>query len=99
MKSGHSKDCTRRWCGGCLPEAESCAYEVPPSGLITGVSGSFIIVDVVRFCVCNFLFLILSNCDRSDKKITNKQKRSTLLAVLATSIRTVLVQIKKFYSK
>ena len=20
-KSGHSKDCTRRWCGGCLPEA------------------------------------------------------------------------------
>ena len=20
-KSGHSKDCTRQWCGGCLPEA------------------------------------------------------------------------------
>ena len=21
VKLGHSKDCTRQWCGGCLPEA------------------------------------------------------------------------------
>ena len=32
----------------CL-KPESIAYEGPPGGLVTGVSGSFIIVDVVKF--------------------------------------------------
>ena len=76
----------------CL-KPESRAYKVPPGGLITGVSGSLIIIDVVKFCVCKSSFLILTNCGRRNNKI-NKQKHISLLAVLATLVRTVLVQIK-----
>ena len=79
--------------------AWSTAYEVPRGGLIPSVSGLLIIVDGVRFCVCKSLFLILINCGRSDNKTTNKQKRSTLLAGLATWMGSVLVLIKKSYSK
>ena len=50
-KSGHSKDCTRRWCGGCLPKARVSAYVVPPGGVITGVSESLVKVDTVRVCL------------------------------------------------
>ena len=77
----------------CL-KPESRAYKVPPGGLITGVSGSLIIIDVVKVCVCKSSFLILTNCGRRNNKITNKQKHISLLAVLATLVRTVLVQIK-----
>ena len=77
----------------CL-KPESRAYKVPPGGLITGVSGSLIIIDVVKFCVCKSSFLILTNCGRRNNKITNKQKHISLLAVLATLVSTVLVQIK-----
>ena len=76
----------------CL-KPESRAYKVPPGGLITGVSGSLIIIDVVKVCVCKSSFLILTNCGRRNNKI-NKQKHISLLAVLATLVRTVLVQIK-----
>ena len=78
----------------CL-KPKSNSYEVPPGGLITGASGWLIIVDVVRFCVCKSSFLILTNCGKRNNNITNKQKRSSLLAVFATTVRTVLVQIKK----
>ena len=81
----------------CL-KPESSAYVALPGGVITGVSGSPIIIDVVRFCVCKSSFLICTNCGRRNNKITNKQKRSSLLAVLATLVRTVLVQ-KKFLFK
>ena len=81
----------------CL-KPESSAYVALPSGVITGVSGSLIIVHVVRFCVCQSSFLICTNCGRRHNKITNKQKRSSLSAVLATLVRTVLVQ-KKFLFK
>ena len=57
----------------CL-KPESRAYEVPPGGLINGVSWSFVIVDVVRVCVCKTSFLILTNYGRRSNKITNKQK-------------------------
>ena len=57
----------------CL-KPESRAYKVPPGGLITGVSGSLIIIDVVKVCVCKSSFLILTNCGRRNNKITNKQK-------------------------
>ena len=77
----------------CL-KPESRAYKVPPGGLITGVSGSLIIIDVVKVCVCKSSFLILTNCGRRNNKITNKQKHISLLAVLATLVSTVLVQIK-----
>ena len=77
----------------CLkPESRAC--EVPPCALITGVSGLLVIVNVVRFWVRKSLFLILTNCGRKNSKITNKQKRSPLLAVLATLVHTVLVKIK-----
>ena len=76
----------------CL-KPESRAYKVPPGGLITGVSGSLIIIDVVKVCVCKSSFLILTNCGRRNNKI-NKQKHISLLAVLATLVRIVLVQIK-----
>ena len=61
-------------------KAESIVYEVSPNGVITGVSGSLIIVDVVRFCVCKSSFLILTNCGRRNNKITNKQIRSSLFS-------------------
>ena len=77
----------------CL-KPESSAYVIPPGGVITSVSGSLVIVDVVRVCVCKSSFLILTNCGRRNNKITNKQKRSSLLAVLATLVHTVLVKIK-----
>ena len=48
-KSGHSKDCTRRWCGGFLPE--SSADVVPPGGVITSLSGSLVRVNAVRVCL------------------------------------------------
>ena len=82
----------------CL-KPESSVYVVPPGGVITSVSGSLVIVDVVRVCVCKSSFLILSNCGRRNNKTTNKQKRSPLLAVLATLVRTVLVKIKNPYLK
>ena len=69
------------------------AYVVTPGGVITNVSGSLIIVDVVRVCVCKFLFLILMNSGRRNSEITNKQK------VLATFVDTVLVKIKKILFK
>ena len=72
----------------CL-KPESSAYVVPPGGIITSVSGSLVIVDVVRDCICKFSFLILMNCGRRNSEITNKQK------VLATFAHTVLVKIKK----
>ena len=59
---------------------ESSAYVVPPGGVITSVSGSFVIVDAVRDYVCKPSFLVLTNCDKRIKKITKKQKRSSLLA-------------------
>ena len=77
----------------CL-KLQSSAYVVPPGGLITSISGSLVIVDVVRVCVCKSSFLILTNCGRGNNKITNKQKRSLLSAVLVTWVRTVLVKIK-----
>ena len=77
----------------CL-KPESSAYVIPAGGVITGVSGSLVIVDQVRVCVCKSSFLILTNCGRKNNKITNKQKRSSLLAVLVTLVRTVLVKIK-----
>ena len=77
----------------CL-KPESSAYVIPAGGVITGVSGSLVIVDAVRVCVCKSSFLILTNCGRKNNKITNKQKRSSLLAVLVTLVRTVLVKIK-----
>ena len=56
----------------CLkPESRAC--EVPPGVLITGVSESLVIVDVVRFCVRKSSFLRLTNCSRRNNKITNKQ--------------------------
>ena len=56
----------------CLkPESRAC--EVPPGVLITGVSESLGIVDVVRFCVRKSSILILTNCGRRNNKITNKQ--------------------------
>ena len=61
-------------------KAESIVYEVSPNGVITGVSGSLIIVDVVRFSVCKSSFLILTNCGRRNNKITNKQIRSSLFS-------------------
>ena len=77
----------------CL-KPESSAYVIPAGGVITGVSASLVIVDAVRVCVCKSSFLILTNCGRKNNKITNKQKRSSLLAVLVTLVRTVLVKIK-----
>ena len=77
----------------CL-KPESSAYVVPPGGVITSASGSFVIVDAVRVFRCKSSFLILTNCDRRNNKITNKQKHSLLLAVLATWVHTVLVKIK-----
>ena len=41
--------------------------------VITSVSGSLVIVDAVRVCVCKSSFLILTNCGRRNNKITNKQ--------------------------
>ena len=63
----------------CL-KSESSAYVVPPYGVITSVSGSFVIVDAVGDYVCKPSFLVLTNCYRRIKKITKKQKRSLLLA-------------------
>ena len=77
----------------CL-KPESRAYVISAGRVITGVSGSLAIVDAVRVCVYKCLFLILTNCGRRNNKIPNKQKRSSLLAVLATLVRTVLVKIK-----
>ena len=77
----------------CL-KLESSAYVIPPGGVITSVSGSLVIVDAVRVCVCKSSFLVLTNCGRRNNKITNKQKPSSLLAVLATLVHTVLVKIK-----
>ena len=78
---------------------ESSAYVIPPGGVITSVSGSLVIADAVRVCVCKSSFLILTNCGRRNNKITNKQKRSLLLAVLATLVHTVFVKIKNSYLK
>ena len=77
----------------CL-KLESSAYVIPPGGVITSVSGSLVIVDAVRVCVCKSSFLVLTNCGRRNNKITNKQKPSSLLAVLTTLVHTVLVKIK-----
>ena len=77
----------------CL-KPESIAYVVPPGGVITGVSDSLIMVDVVRFSVCKSSFLILTSCGRRNNKITNKQKHNSFLAVLASLVHTVLVKIK-----
>ena len=35
----------------CL-KPESSVYVIPPGGVIISVSGSLVIVDAVRFCVC-----------------------------------------------
>ena len=77
----------------CL-KLESSAYVIPPGGVITSVSGSLVIVDAVRVCVCKSSFLVLTNCGRRNNKITNKQKPSSLLAVLATLVHIVLVKMK-----
>ena len=77
----------------CL-KPESSAYVGLLGGVITGVSGWLIIVDAVRFCVCKTSFLIRTNFGRRNNKITNKQKRSSLLAVLASLVRTELVKTK-----
>ena len=98
-KSGHLKIAPDDGVVVVCLKPKSNSYEVPPGGLITGVSGWLIIVDVVRLCVCKSSFLILTNCGKRNNKITNKQKRSSLLAVFATTVRTVLVQIKKILIK
>ena len=98
-KSGHSKTAPDDGVVVVCLKPESSVYVVPPGGVITSVSGSLVIVDVVRVCVCKSSFLILSNCGRRNNKTTNKQKRSPLLAVLATLVRTVLVKIKNPYLK
>ena len=77
----------------CL-KPESRVYVIPAGRVITSVSGSLAIVDAVRVRVCKSSFVILINFGRRNNKITNKQKRSSLLAVLATLMRTVLVKIK-----
>ena len=59
----------------CL-KPESRTYEVLPSGLITGVSESLIIVDVVRDCVCKSSFLILTQLQQKEQqnnKLTKTQ--------------------------
>ena len=77
----------------CLkPESRACV--VPPEGIITSESGSLVIVDEVRVCVCKSLFLILTNCRSRNNKITKKQEHSSLLAVLVTLVHIVLVKIK-----
>ena len=55
----------------CL-KPEPSAHVVPPGGIITNVSGSLVIFDVVRICVCKSSFLMLTNCGRRNSKITNK---------------------------
>ena len=55
----------------CL-KPESSAYAVPPGGVRTSVSGSLVIADVVRVCICKFSLLTLTNCSRRNNKITNK---------------------------
>ena len=77
----------------CL-KPESRAYVIPAGRVITSVSGSLAIVDAVRVRVCKSSFVILINFGRRNNKITNKQKRTSLLAVLATLVHTVLVKIK-----
>ena len=77
----------------CL-KSESRAYVIPAGRVITSVSGSLAIVDAVRVRVCKSSFVILINFGRRNNKITNKQKRTSLLAVLATLVHTVLVKIK-----
>ena len=77
----------------CL-KPDSRARVVPPDGIITSESGSLVIVDNVRVCVCKPFFLILTNCRSRNNRITNKQKHSSLLAVLATLVHIVLVKIK-----
>ena len=98
-KSGHSKDCTRRWCGGCLPEARVyCLWRSTRWACNWRIR-------VIYYSWCGqvlflyiFLFQLLTNCSRRNNKIINKQKRRPLLAVLATTVWTVLV-LKKIYSK
>ena len=60
----------------CL-KPESSAHVVPPGGIITNVSGSLVIFDVVRICVCKSSFLMLTNWQKEQQ---NKQKRSSFLA-------------------
>ena len=71
----------------CL-KPKSIAYEVPPGGLVTGVSGSLLIADVVSS--------FLSNCGRRNSKITKNKSviGFALLAIFATSVCNILVQIK-----
>ena len=63
----------------CL-KPESRAYVIPAGRVITGVSGSLAIVDAVRVRICKSSFVIFTNFGRRNKKTTNKQKRSSLLA-------------------
>ena len=90
---GFVVSCVKSWfinCTGSISigssglRARACV--VPPGEVITSVSGSLVIADAVRVCVCKSSFLALINCGRRNNKITNKQKRSSLLAVLATCI-------------
>ena len=95
-KSEHSKDWTRPWCGGCLLEARVyCLWRST-----RWASNWCIRVTYYSWCarvlfLCKFLFILLTNCGRRNNKITNNQKRKSHLAVLATTVRTVLVQKKK----
>ena len=77
----------------CL-KLESSAYVIPPGGVITSVSGSLVIVDAVMVCVCKSSFLVITNCGRRRNKITNKQKRSSLLPDLMFLVHIVSVKIK-----
>ena len=73
-KSEHTKDFTRRWCGGCLPEARIyCLW-----GSSRWASNWCIRVTYYSWrgqflSVCKFSFLVLTNCGRRNNKVTNKQ--------------------------
>ena len=73
-KSGHSKTAPDDGVVVVCLKPESSVYVVPPGGVITSVSGSLVIVDVVRVCVCKSSFLILlnTNCGRTTKQQINK---------------------------
>ena len=56
----------------CL-KPESSAYVVLPVGVMNSTSELLVRVNAVSVCVCKSSFLILTNCDRRNSKITNKQ--------------------------